>query len=109
MASNGSTNAVRIIDIRARGEPSFGSSIRDQIALGLAQPVGYKTLPTLLLYDERGLRIYDEITTDASEYYLFPAEEEILKSKADEIVRIMHSVIPEGDPMDEVVVELGAG
>ncbi|PIL22429.1 hypothetical protein GSI_15117 [Ganoderma sinense ZZ0214-1] len=109
MASNGPANAVRIIDIRARAEPFPGSSIRDQILSGLAQPVGHKTLPTLLLYDERGLRIYDEITTDASEYYLFPAEEEILKNKADEIVRIMHAGVPDADVMDEVVVELGAG
>ena len=109
MVSNSPANAVRIMDMRARGEPSSGPSIREQIVSGLAQPVGYKTLPTLLLYDERGLRIYDEITTDATEYYLFPAEEEILKNKADEIVRVMHSGIPDGDPVDEVVVELGAG
>lgn len=109
MPSNGPANAVRILDIRARAEPSPGSSIRDQILSGLAQPAGHKTLPTLLLYDERGLRIYDEITTDASEYYLFPAEEEILKNKADEIVRVMHSGVGDGDLVDEVVVELGAG
>ncbi|KAI1793340.1 hypothetical protein LXA43DRAFT_1002040 [Ganoderma leucocontextum] len=109
MASNDPTNAVHILDIRARGAPSPGSSIRDQIVSGLTQPVGHKTLPTLLLYDERGLRIYDEITTDATEYYLFPAEEEILKNKADEIVQVMHSGIADGNPTDEVVVELGAG
>ncbi|KAM5531301.1 hypothetical protein V8D89_015016 [Ganoderma adspersum] len=109
MASNCPANTVRILDIRARAEPSPGSSIRNQILSGLAQPVGHKMLPTLLLYDERGLRIYDEITTDASEYYLFPAEEKILKNKADEIVRVMHSGVGDGDLADEVVVELGAG
>ena len=109
MASDGPANAqVRILDIRARGEPPPGSSIRDQILSGLAQPVGHKTLPTLFLYDERGLRIYDEITTDAGESYLFSAEE-ILKHDADEIVRAMHSGVADGSPVGGVVVELGAG
>ena len=109
MASSNPANAVQILDIRARSAPASGDSIRDQIISDLSQPVGCKSLPTLLLYDERGLRIYDEITTDAPEYYLFPAEEEILKNKADEIVRVMHSGVANGQPVDEVVVELGAG
>ncbi|TFK40758.1 DUF323 domain-containing protein [Crucibulum laeve] len=82
--------------------------IPKQIIDGLSRPAGEKQLPTMLLYDERGLRLYDDITTGAPEYYLFGAEEEILKNKADDIVRAMHhgadSVIP-----DEVVLELGAG
>lgn len=109
MDSNSPVNAVQILDIHARSAPASGASIRDQIISGLSQPVGRKTLPTLLLYDERGLRMYDEITTDATEYYLFPAEEEILKNKADEIVRVMHSGVANGQPVDEIVVELGAG
>ncbi|EJF63190.1 hypothetical protein DICSQDRAFT_55495 [Dichomitus squalens LYAD-421 SS1] len=108
MASK-SANAIQILDIHTRVSPPSGASIRDQIVSGLSQPVGGKTLPTLLLYDERGLRLYDEITTDAAEYYLFPAEEEILKNKADGIVRVMHSGIANGELVDEVVVELGAG
>lgn len=53
------------------------------------------------------MRIYDDITTQASEYYLFGAEEQILKDRGDEIVRAMHSR-PEAAE-DEIVVELGAG
>ncbi len=110
MASNGPANAVHILDVHARGESSPGSLIRDQILSGLAQPVGHKTLPTFLLYDERGLHIYDEITTDATEYYLFHAEEAILKNKADEIVRAMVSGVAERGLMGEgIIVELGAG
>ena len=56
MASNHRANAVQILDIRARSAPASGDSIRDQIISGLSQPVGCKSLPTLLLYDERGLR-----------------------------------------------------
>ncbi|KAJ7274119.1 DUF323 domain-containing protein [Mycena rebaudengoi] len=67
-----------------------------------------KQLPTMLLYDERGLRLYDNITTNAPEYYLFGAEEEILKGKADEIVAEMHQGTG-GLFTNEVVLELGAG
>lgn len=61
----------------------------------------------MLLYDERGLRLYDDITTAAPEYYLFGAEEQILKKHSDDIVQCMHS---RGlKQSDEVVLELGAG
>jgi uncharacterized SAM-dependent methyltransferase len=61
----------------------------------------------MLLYDERGLKLYDDLTMEAREYYLFPAEEEILKNKADEIVRAMHREAQISS--DANVVELGAG
>ncbi|KAH9931672.1 histidine-specific methyltransferase [Epithele typhae] len=102
------SNRVDIIDMRARQTPS-SASVRDDILAGLNKPVGEKQLPTLLLYDEVGLQIYDEITTNAKEYYLFPAEEEILKNKADTIVKVMHSANPAQDSLEENVVELGAG
>ena len=111
MASN-NTSSVDILDMRAPAGPQAGGSIRDDIVAGLSKPSGEKTIPTLLLYDELGLKIYDEITTDAIEYYLFPAEELILKNKADQIVEVMHSAKPqEGSvtSVEEVVVELGAG
>ncbi|KAG5644779.1 hypothetical protein DXG03_007687 [Asterophora parasitica] len=79
-----------------------------QVVGGLMRPAGQKQLPTMLLYDERGLRLYDDITTKAPEYYLFGAEEEILKNNADEIVRAMHHG-EEYVSVDEVVLELGAG
>lgn len=82
--------------------------ISSEIVSGLLCPAGEKHLPTMLLYDERGLRLYDDITTKAPEYYLFGAEEEILKNHADEIVRIMHHGVEEITE-DEVVLELGAG
>ncbi|KAK0504162.1 DUF323 domain-containing protein [Armillaria luteobubalina] len=82
-------------------------AIRQAVVDGLDRPTGQKELPTLLLYDERGLRLYDDITTEAPEYYLFGAEEEILKTKACEIVRNMHG--GSGGQLDEVVLELGSG
>lgn len=102
--------SVDIVDVRGRHAANDGpcKTLREQIHAGLGQPTGEKTLPTMLLYDERGLRLYDAITTDAEEYYLFPAEEEILKEHSEEIVQYMHSG-GGGDTRNETVVELGAG
>lgn len=99
---------AEIIELRSLSNgtlPLF--DISKQILDGLSCPVGEKHLPTMLLYDESGLRLYDDITTEAPEYYLFGAEEEILKNHADAIVRAMH---PYPDvPTDETILELGAG
>ncbi|KAH9829636.1 uncharacterized protein C8Q71DRAFT_789256 [Rhodofomes roseus] len=101
--------SVDIINVRADKRLSDGGeSIRAQIVEGLSQPTGKKSLPTMLLYDERGLRLYDDITTKVPEYYLFSAEEQILKNHADGIARVMHAADGEVKS-DEVVVELGAG
>lgn len=63
---------VRIADAVDVPKDGNGSAdLRDQIIEGLSKPLGQKTLPTMLLYDERGLRLYDAITTDCPEYYLF--------------------------------------
>ncbi|KAF9242656.1 hypothetical protein BU15DRAFT_86836 [Melanogaster broomeanus] len=88
---------IQILDVRSH-----------EIVKGLEAPLNAKTFPTLLLYDERGLRLYDKITTDAQEYYLFGAEEEILKTHACEIVQVMHSRV-DGIFPGEVILELGAG
>ncbi|KIM89427.1 hypothetical protein PILCRDRAFT_813358 [Piloderma croceum F 1598] len=101
----------QIVDVRLdeRTVTTGTDDICQQILTGLKQPVNEKTLPTLLLYNERGLRLYDDITTEAPEYYLFAAEEEILKTHADEIVRVMHSRGEGEILLGEVVLELGAG
>jgi len=104
---------VEILDLHSlsnEGIPNFDMS--KEILDGLSRPEGQKTLPTMLLYDERGLRLYDDITTAAPEYYLFGAEEEILKNHADEIVSTMHPQASQGGSDatgQEVVLELGAG
>ncbi|KAH7909815.1 hypothetical protein BJ138DRAFT_183280 [Hygrophoropsis aurantiaca] len=102
-----------LIDVRLTGQARRdfvdpAESITREILRGLSADLNQKTLPTLLLYDERGLRLYDDITTEAPEYYLFSAEEGILKTHASEITRVMHhhkgGVVP-----GEIVLELGAG
>ena len=106
-----SESAIDIVDLRAKHHSPDGpadASLRDQILHGLLAPPGQKSLPTMLLYDERGLRLYDAITTDAPEYYLFPAEEEILRLHGDDIAHYMHAA-QGANIANETVIELGAG
>ncbi|KAI1314339.1 hypothetical protein EDD11_002280 [Mortierella claussenii] len=59
-----------------------------------------KTIPTMVLYDDRGLQLFDEITY-LDEYYLTQDEIDILERDGDRLV--------EHIPDNSVVVELGAG
>jgi L-histidine Nalpha-methyltransferase / hercynylcysteine S-oxide synthase len=59
-------------------------------------------LPTLILYDESGLKLFERITY-LDEYYLTNSEISILRSKSDEIAKRMG--LKEGS----IVVELGSG
>ncbi|KAH8116694.1 DUF323 domain-containing protein [Phellopilus nigrolimitatus] len=105
-------NKPQIIDVRIADEAhgSHGYGIREQILDGLRKPPGSKSIPTMLLYDERGLRLYDAIATDCKEYYLFASEEEILKSNSDAIVQLMHARDGEASEVaNPVILELGAG
>ncbi|TFY59280.1 hypothetical protein EVG20_g7851, partial [Dentipellis fragilis] len=101
---------TEIVDVRVNDKARNGETdIRSEILTGLARPEGQKSLPTMLLYDERGLRLYDDITTSVNEYYLFPAEEAILKNHADDIVQVIHGANEERVTEGEIVLELGAG
>lgn len=104
--------SAHIIDVRLDNKTSNGEiNVRDEIIKGLSYPAGQKILPQLLLYDEEGLRIYDEITTQADEYYVSSAEEAILKEHANDIVHVMQGLHENKDnhPIEGVVLELGAG
>ncbi|KAG9019743.1 hypothetical protein FRB90_009613 [Tulasnella sp. 427] len=99
-----------IVDVREQTtSESIGTAIaafRTQILAGLLRkPPHQRELPTLLLYDERGLRLYDDLITHALEYYPFAAEEQILTDHAKDIVEYMG--IQGGQKA--FVVELGAG
>ena len=99
----------RIIDVRLNGETSYGGvNIRDDIVEGLSQPVDQKYLPGLLLYDEEGLRLYEDGTIHADEYYLFSDEETLLKRHACDIVQVMRGR-HEDHSVGGVILELGAG
>ncbi|KAJ3307774.1 hypothetical protein HDV04_002606, partial [Boothiomyces sp. JEL0838] len=60
-----------------------------------------RSLPTMILYDDKGLEIFDKITYD-KDYYLTNAEIEVLQNNSDELVE---KYVKDGD----VLVELGAG
>lgn len=70
----GSIRRAEIINIRS---DTTGADILQGIRTGLRPAAGAeKRLPTLLLYDEAGLRLFEKITY-LDEYYLTNAEIEV--------------------------------
>jgi L-histidine Nalpha-methyltransferase / hercynylcysteine S-oxide synthase len=92
-----STKKAEIIDIRSS---KLELSLKDDIYEGLKKPEGERTLPTLLLYDEAGLNLFQDITY-LDEYYLTNAEIQLLEENAFKIAK--------GIPDGAVIVELGSG
>ena len=82
-------------------EGDFSFNLAESIIKGLTPPEGQpKSIPTVVLYDDKGLQIYDQITY-LEEYYLVQEEIDILVSDSDRIVDHI--------PDNSVVVELGSG
>lgn len=57
-------------------------------------------MPTMLLYDAKGLQLFEDITY-LEEYYLTNAEIEVLENYSDEIAKLV--------PADSLILELGSG
>ena len=96
--SVGSTPQIE--DIRKDGALT---PLVEQIRSGLHQEGGKeKTLPTLLLYDEQGLKLFEKITY-LDEYYPTGQEIEVLERYADSIA---DRIAPGHGSM---IVELGSG
>ncbi|OJD40368.1 uncharacterized protein BKCO1_1000233 [Diplodia corticola] len=92
------TTSPTVIDIRRdAGEISLAQAISDGL-----RPAdgGEKTLPTLLLYDEAGLRLFEKITY-LDEYYLTNAEIETLEAYSDAIAEHIQP--------GSMIIELGSG
>ncbi|KAI9836651.1 MAG: hypothetical protein M1819_001285 [Sarea resinae] len=98
LVNDHSDNSASIIDIR-RNEIDY--SILDDM-FGKLRPVegGQKTLPTLLLYDEAGLKLFEDITY-LEEYYLTNAEIEVLEMYAGRMADRIQS--------GSFLIELGSG
>jgi L-histidine Nalpha-methyltransferase / hercynylcysteine S-oxide synthase len=98
LTKSSSASIPTIIDIRS---DSNGFNLLEDIHQGL-RPVdgGEKTLPTLLLYDEAGLRLFEDITY-LEEYYLTGAEIQVLERYAESIAERIQP--------QSVMVELGSG
>lgn len=98
MALPNGHSRVPILDIR---QGAFDISLADQIRHKLNPGKGLeRRLPTLLLYDEEGLQLFEEITY-LDEYYLTNAEIETLNTHAAATARLIES--------GSQVIELGSG
>jgi hypothetical protein len=103
--SSGSSNNMEQESVEtATGEPSSSEGFDlPKMILSSLKPVvegAPKSIPTMVLYDDHGLQLFDQITY-LKEYYLTQEEIEILERDADKIVDHI--------PDNSVVVELGAG
>ena len=89
---------IPIVDIR---QNKFNDSMLDEIYEGLQRGPGKeRILPTMILYDERGLKLYEDITY-LEEYYLTNAEIEVLSTYAADIADKI--------PSESRIVEFGSG
>lgn len=96
----GQGNVFTVTDIR-RGGFESSKIIVDQLRKGLNPTKGKeKTMPTLLLYDQKGLRLFEEIM-ELEEYYLTESEIEVLKHHANKIAETIRP--------GSMIVELGSG
>ncbi|EAW14417.1 DUF323 domain protein [Aspergillus clavatus NRRL 1] len=92
------TKEVDIVDIH---ENDVEYSLVNEIRKGLNPAEGQRrSLPTMLLYDAQGLKLFEEITY-VDEYYLTNAEIEVLKDNSKRIV--------EQIPDNAQLLELGSG
>lgn len=94
---NGHSN-VSILDIR---EEELSFSLLDDIHQMLRpEEGGEKRMPTMLLYDAKGLQLFEDITY-LEEYYLTNAEIEVLENYSSEIAKLV--------PAGSLLLELGSG
>ena len=96
------TRTRKIIDIRERKEMSLlkNEIFNMFVDVELSHGGEERALPTLLLYDSQGLRLFERITY-LDEYYVTESEIAILTKWAKDIAER----IPDGG----VVIELGSG
>ncbi|KAG9303392.1 hypothetical protein G9A89_013718 [Geosiphon pyriformis] len=94
-----STQSFKIYDVRQPATSTY--NLADEILKGLTPDSScMKSIPTIVLYNDRGLQLFDEITY-LEEYYLTNAEIDILTRKVDQIVEYVKN--------GSVIIELGAG
>ena len=101
-ATTAPTVGASILDIRNGNDLT---PLTEQIRSGLSpkeRDGAEKKLPTLLLYNEEGLKLFERITY-LEEYYLTGHEIEVLERYAD---RIAERIALQPDSM---VIELGSG
>lgn len=93
-----SVDAVDIVNIH---QDDMEFSLVDELYKSLSPSEGQpRSFPTLLLYDTKGLKLFEKITY-LDEYYLTNTEIEVLTTHAERIV--------ERIPDNAQLVELGSG
>ncbi|KAM7203815.1 C-type lectin fold [Naviculisporaceae sp. PSN 640] len=92
-----SNSGLDIIDIR---RVAVETNLKAEILSMFHAKDGPRKLPTLLLYDEKGLQLFERITY-LEEYYLTNDEIAVLESSAAEIARFI--------PSGSMIIELGSG
>ncbi|KAK7961629.1 uncharacterized protein PG986_002454 [Apiospora aurea] len=90
---------IDVIDIRD-GQQSFNLAPAIRSGLQHRNEHGHRTLPSLLLWDERGLKLFEEITY-TPEYYLTNTEIALLEAHSREIARQIEP--------GTILLELGSG
>ncbi|KAK8075807.1 hypothetical protein PG997_010470 [Apiospora hydei] len=90
---------IDIIDIRD-GQQSFDLAPAIRSGLQHRNEHGHRTLPSLLLWNERGLKLFEEITY-TPEYYLTNTEIALLEAHSREIARQIEP--------GTILLELGSG
>ncbi|PYH43948.1 DUF323 domain protein [Aspergillus saccharolyticus JOP 1030-1] len=95
------TCPTKSVDIVAIHQKDVDFSLANEIRRGIAPPAGTpRSMPTMLLYNEHGLKLFEEITY-VEEYYLTNAEIEVLRTYAQRIVARI--------PDHAQLLELGSG
>ncbi|KAK5127926.1 hypothetical protein LTR85_005043 [Meristemomyces frigidus] len=99
LVSSEDESDLDIIDVRAGGQLE---DLAPQIRSGLRAPNynGYRTFPSLLLWDEQGLKGFEEVTY-APQYYLTNTEIQLLKKHS-------HAIAQRIKP-GTILLELGSG
>ncbi|KAI0011262.1 C-type lectin protein [Xylariaceae sp. FL0662B] len=95
--TSGTQFNVDIIDIR---QAAVEINLKEDIHNLLHPQEGIRRLPTLLLYDEKGLQLFEEITY-LEEYYLTNYEIQVLRRSA--------AAFAKATPSGSLIIELGSG
>ncbi|KAK4041641.1 histidine-specific methyltransferase [Parachaetomium inaequale] len=90
-----------IIDIRS-SDACLLDNLDTSILDGLSQPHGQKSMPALLLWDEKGQTLYDKVLA-TEEYYPYRVENELIQERVDEMATTIAA------SRADLLVELGAG
>lgn len=95
------SDAKDMIDIRS-SDTSLLDTLDTQTLSSLLQPPGKKSFPSLLLWDEKGQSLYDDILA-TPHYYPYRVENALLQKQISHIASTISS------STTDIIVELGAG